>query len=238
MRIIIVRHGDPDYEKDSLTEKGFREAELLVPRLSRLDVKAFYCSPLGRAQATARPTLEAMHREAETLQWLREFKGVVRQGLKFTVCWDRLPSDWCADARYYSADTWMQTKLMKSGNVKKEYSYVCRELDALLEKHGYRHNGRYYDVLNSNHDTIVLFCHFGVESVILSHILSVSPMPFWHNFVALPTSVTTLITEEREKGIAAFRIQQYGDISHLYAANEEPAFAARFCECFADDTRH
>ena len=32
MRILIVRHGDPDYEKDSLTPKGFREAELLAER--------------------------------------------------------------------------------------------------------------------------------------------------------------------------------------------------------------
>ncbi|MCI5729625.1 MAG: histidine phosphatase family protein, partial [Clostridia bacterium] len=25
MKLIIIRHGDPDYEKDSLTEKGWRE---------------------------------------------------------------------------------------------------------------------------------------------------------------------------------------------------------------------
>ena len=28
MRIIIVRHGEPNYEIDSLTEKGWKEAEL------------------------------------------------------------------------------------------------------------------------------------------------------------------------------------------------------------------
>lgn len=238
MKIVIVRHGDPDYEKDSLTEKGFREAEMLVPRLSKLDVKAFYCSPLGRAQDTAKPTLEAMGRRAETLKWLREFRGVVRNGLNFEGCWDRMPSYWCKEAKYYDSAEWQNTSLMKSANVRREYKYVCKHLDELLEKHGYRHEGRLFKVLNSNHNTIVLFCHFGVEAVMLSHILSVSPMPFWHNFVALPTSVTTLITEERERGIASFRIQQFGDISHLYAAGEEPAFAARFCECYNDDTRH
>ena len=111
-------------------------------------------------------------------------------------------------------------------------------MDTLLARHGYRHNGRVFDVVDGNHDTIVLFCHFGVESVLLSHLLSVSPMPLWHNFVALPTSVTTVVTEERERGIATFRVQQFGDLSHLYAAGEPPAFAARFCECFDDDTRH
>lgn len=82
MRILIVRHGDPDYEKDSLTPKGFREAELLAERLCKLDVKAFYCSPLGRAQDTARPTLQRLGRSAETLDWLQEFRGKVRRGLK------------------------------------------------------------------------------------------------------------------------------------------------------------
>ena len=36
MKIVIIRHGDPDYEKDSLTEKGWREAKLLAERISKL----------------------------------------------------------------------------------------------------------------------------------------------------------------------------------------------------------
>ena len=27
MRLVIIRHGDPDYRNDSLTEKGKREGE-------------------------------------------------------------------------------------------------------------------------------------------------------------------------------------------------------------------
>ena len=70
MKLLIVRHGEPDYEHDSLTEKGWREAELLADRLCRLNIRAFYVSPLGRAQATARPTLERLGRKAEVLDWL------------------------------------------------------------------------------------------------------------------------------------------------------------------------
>ena len=57
-------------------------------------------------------------------------------------------------------------------------------------------------------------------------------MILWHGFCAAPTSVTTLVTEERREGIAYFRMGSFGDISHLYAAGEEPAFAARFCETY------
>ena len=61
MKLIIIRHGDPDYSIDSLTEKGWREAELLSDRISKLDVTAFYCSPLGRAKDTESFTLKKMN---------------------------------------------------------------------------------------------------------------------------------------------------------------------------------
>lgn len=53
MRILIVRHADPDYDIDSLTDTGWKEAELAADYLSKINVKAFYVSPLGRAQDTA-----------------------------------------------------------------------------------------------------------------------------------------------------------------------------------------
>lgn len=239
MEIWIVRHGDPDYAHDSLTEKGVHEAELLAERLSKHNFKAIYCSPLGRAQKTASYTLEKLGAEAETLDWLQEFRGTVKTGLlKKNCCWDRMPDYWSSIDEYYSYDDWCNVDLMKRNGVYKYYKEVCDGVDTLLEKHGYVKQGRIYDAVKANHDKIILFCHFGVESVILSRIFSISPMILWHNFRALPTSVTRLVTEEREQGKAIFTALQFGDLSHLYAGNEEPSFQARFCECYDDDTRH
>lgn len=238
MELWIIRHGDPDYVHDSLTEKGIREAELLAERLSKYNIKAFYCSPLGRAQKTASYTLKKMGRTAETLPWVREFEGTVREGIKKTCCWDRKPDYWSRIDDYYDYDKWIDVDLMKKNKVKKYLDKVYSGIDELLEKHGYVKNGRIYDAVNSNHDIVVLFCHFGVEAVILSRIFSISPMIMWHNFRALPTSVTRLVTEEREQGKAIFACLQYGDLSHLYAGDEPPSFQARFCECYDDDTRH
>lgn len=110
--------------------------------------------------------------------------------------------------------------------------------DALLARHGYEREGCYYRAVRPNRDTVVFFCHFGLECVLLSHLLNVSPMILWHGFCAAPTSVTTLYTEERESGIAYFRTAAFGDVSHLYAFGEAPAFSARFCETFDSDERH
>ena len=41
MKLLIVRHGDPDYAKDSLTEKGWREARYLSERLIKMGIDIF-----------------------------------------------------------------------------------------------------------------------------------------------------------------------------------------------------
>jgi probable phosphoglycerate mutase len=121
---------------------------------------------------------------------------------------------------------------MREGKVDETYHYVIENLDRLLESYGYVRDGEIYRACAPNRDTIVFFCHFGVECVLLSHLMNVSPMNLWHHTCAAPTSVTTLVTEERREGKAVFRMSSFGDISHLYAGGEEPAFAARFCETY------
>ncbi len=95
MRLVIVRHGDPDYSIDSLTETGWREAALLVPRMEKLNAKAFYVSPLGRARDTASLTMNAIGKEAQVMPWLREFAPQIIKPHrdKQSVCWDWLPMD-------------------------------------------------------------------------------------------------------------------------------------------------
>lgn len=241
MKLLIIRHGDPNYEIDSLTEKGWKEAELLSERLSKLDISAAYCSPLGRAKDTARATLKKMGKTATVCDWLQEFPAYVIDTLtgEPKIPWDIYPDIWTKVPEMYDKDKWVKTDIMQSGNVEEKYTYVCRKLDSLLEKHGYKREENYYRAVRPNNDTIVFFCHFGIECILLSHILGISPVAFSHGFVALPSSVTTLVTEERREGIAYFRCNGFGDISHLYAAGEPASFSARFCECyFNDDERH
>jgi len=241
MKLIIIRHADPDYSIDSLTEKGWREAELLSDRIVNMDVKEFYMSPLGRAKDTASITLKRMKREAIVLDWLKEFFVPVideKTGKK-RIPWDFIPEEWTAINEYYNKDLWHTVPIMQSGHVFDEAMRVYKGLDEVIKKHGYERDGKIYRAVNPNTDTIVFFCHFGVECVMLGHLLGISPVVLWHGFCAAPTSVTTLVTEERRKGIAYFRMTSFGDISHLYVAGEKPAFSARFCETYDNwEERH
>lgn len=240
MRLILIRHAEPNYEIDSLTERGFIEAQALSKRISRLDVTAFYCSPLGRAQRTAEPILKAMGRSAKTLDWLREFSPKVKKPWKEKegCAWDWLPGVWCERDNFYERDGWYREQEFIDASVKEAYDEVTEGLDRLLARHGYERHGGYYRAVKPNRDTIVLFCHFGVMAVMLSHLFGVSPMTLWHGTCALPSSVTILDTEERREGIAYFRMNAFGDTSHLYAKGIEPSFAARFCETYDSDERH
>ncbi len=239
MNIVIVRHADPDYSIDSLTPQGRVEAELLSKRISKMDIKNIYCSPLGRARDTAKPSLQKMGREAEILDWLREFPASIidEMGNK-NVLWDRMPDVWTKYSEHYTKE-WYNSPIYKDTDAKECYEIVCEGLDALIEKHGYKRENGYYRAVCPNRDTIVLFCHFGVECVLLSRIWNISPMVLWHGTVALPTGVTVLTTEERQEGIAYFRCNRFGDLSHLYKEDVPPSFSARFCETYDNfDERH
>lgn len=236
MKLLIIRHGEPDYSIDSLTETGWKEAELLSHRISKLDVTSFYCSPLGRAKDTAAATLKKMGRDAEILPWLREFAPYInRPDCENTVVWDWLPADWTPRDYFYDKNNWIQAPEFQQAQVDKEYAYVTTELDALLAAHGYCREGNLYRADQPNTDTLVFFCHFGLECILLSHLLNISPMTLWHGTCAAPSSVTTLITEERQNGIAYFRMSSFGDTSHLYVADQLPSHAGRYQEVFSSN---
>lgn len=234
MKLLIIRHADPDYEADSLTKQGWREAELLAERMSAMDIQQFYVSPLGRAKDTASLTLEKKQQKAQECEWLREFAPLIDRPDKEgkAIAWDWLPQDWTQIRDFYDKDAWMRQEAMQAGKVAEEYVWVTDALDALLARHGYKREENYYRVVHGNMDTIAFFCHFGLECVLLSHLLGVSPMVLWHGTCAAPSSVTTLVTEERRQGIASFRMSSFGDVSHLMQAGEQPSFSARFCERF------
>ncbi|MCR5443241.1 MAG: histidine phosphatase family protein [Sphaerochaetaceae bacterium] len=242
MKLLVVRHGEPDYEHDSLTEKGDREASLLADMLCKLDIKAFYCSPLGRARRTASYTLERMGREAEVLDWLREFQGRCerpdRPGQE-SIFWDWRPQDLVGRGILFDKDKWTEAPELRGTNVVDEYRYVVSGFDALMTRHGYVRDGGLYRAVAPNNDTIVLFCHLGVQGVFVSHLLGVAPLVMLQGFAPAPTGVTTIATEERVEGIAAFRVLSYGSVDHLYAGGEAPSFAGRFCETYSNsDERH
>ncbi len=241
MRLLIIRHADPDYAIDGLTSVGQREAELLADRMAKENIQKVYCSTLGRARATAAPTLRRTGMTAEYCEWLREFNYAKIFSPWFqrpAGAWDLLPDYMNEHPDLYHPKEWLASELIRDTEIPAAYASVTASLDRMLEYHGYRRDGYCYKAVLPNHDTVALFCHYGVTAVLLSHLMNCSPYSIWQHIVTLPTAVTVLHTEERRAGTAHFRAVSIGDTSHLYFAGQAPSFSARFCECFTDDTRH
>lgn len=237
MKLILARHGDPNYEADCLTEKGKREAALLADRLVRLPIDDFYASPLGRAQETARATLDRLGREAETLPWLEEFRGRVidpKTG-KSGIAWDFMPQYWTRCPELWDREAWRQNALVATGNSAAVYDETAAGLDALLSRYGYTRRGDIYLTDDNSDKTVCLFCHFGISMLMLSHLLCIPPYLLLHGFIMPPSSVTTLVTEERLPGQVWFRCTAMGDTSHLYVAGEPISHHGCFREHYGVD---
>lgn len=240
MKLLIIRHGDPDYLIDGLTETGKREAALLADRIAPMEIREYFVSPLGRAKATAAPTLKKAGRTAIECDWLKEFSIPIDRpdvdGMS-RVPWDWLPQDWLADPILLDPFRWHENEVFARSEVRAAYDRVCAEFDRVLAEHGYVRDGLWYRAERPNTDMLAFFCHFGLSCVLMSHLMNCSPMVLWHGLAMAPTSVTVINTEERRPGIASFRTAAAGDISHLSAAGQPPSFSARFCEIYGNGER-
>lgn len=229
MQLVFIRHGEPNYEIDGLTEAGQREARLLAERVAGWPVTDFYCSPLGRAQATAAPTLARTGRTAETMAWLREFSCgyfTPPDGNADTkgVPWDFYPSYWTADPRFGDKDHWLELPVMQAQpeSVADRFDEVKAGLDGVLARYGYIREGGIYRVTeNARRDAMaVFFCHLGLTDIACAYLMNIAPPLLWQSFFLPPAGIAVLNTEERQPGIACFRCQVMGDTSHLRAGGE------------------
>ena len=235
MRILLIRHAEPDYSIDSLTPKGWVEAELLSQRLVKVPVRDFFVSPLGRAKDTASLTLKKLNRTAEALPWLQEFRGTVpdpETGEKRWIAWDLKPRIWSGYPGIMDFRSWMNAPVFAGTNVREIWKETTDGVDELLGRYGFRKDGPVW-LCNQNEDfTLALFCHFGISMAVLAYLTDISPMVLWHRVLCMPSSVSEVVTEERIKGEVAFRITKLGDLTHLESAGENRSTAGLFPECF------
>lgn len=245
MKLIFIRHGDPDYKNNTVTQKGKREAELLANRVCKWNVTDFYTSPYGRARDTIKPALEKMGRFDQTEEWLREFDVKITEPLskkKSSVPWDFFPRYFFAQKKLMSFDDWTKATVMKSGPVKERFEEVTSGFDKLLASYDYNRISKKVPVYNClphlskeeadcdhhlqavqknlDEKNLVFTCHLGVMFVIIGYLTGISPTVLQQGFFVAPTSVTVLGAEERVPGEVIFRVQSLGDVRHLIDGGE------------------
>ena len=219
MRLFIVRHGDPDYASDGLTNAGKKEAQALAKRMLRLAPDRLYTSPKGRARETARYTEEALGKTAEVLDWTREISEWTTEQPPFgrLMAWDTPAETLRALGPNPDVEKLQTIPPLSRLNLGERFGAVARESDSFLEGLCFKREGVRYRVLKPSREKVVVFCHGGFGLAWLSHLLQIPPGLVWASFWLAPASVTTILMDERFPSWASPRCVGLCDVSHLYA---------------------
>ena len=214
MRIIFVRHGEPDYEKDCLTAEGRRQAAACAERLSGEGIEAVYASPMGRAYETASFTAKRLGLEIQVLPFMHEVRwggeGVPDEGHPWTL------ADWMIDQDdfdFYHCD-WRESSYFKSNDVMTYVQKISKQFDLLLLQNGYRHEGTRFFCETDEKKNIAVFSHGGSGACVLAHLLA---LPFPYVCTVMPYEFTSIIILEfpvRKGEFVHPRIELFNDTAH------------------------
>ena len=209
MEILLVRHGDPDYANDGLTERGVTEARQLAKALSGLPIDDLYVSPLGRAQMTCALTAEAKNIAPATLDWLRE-RGIKRGEV---YLWEAPGAMFLQmDTLGTQNDWFLPNGTMPEGS--EQFERVRAGFDDLMRSYGYVRQGHRYRVESGSNKRIALFCHKGVILTLLADILHWALPMIFVSLHIHPSGVTRLEMVECD-GFAHLKALAINDLSHL-----------------------
>lgn len=204
MRIVFVRHGDPDYKNDCLTEIGRRQAELVAERLRGEGIEEIWASTQGRAIETAEASSRVLGLPIQTLDSMREVHWGSTDGEPLFAGghpWEMV--DELARRGYnLNSPDWREHPFFRTNKVLSCVDTVERGIDDWLADHGYLREGAYYRHAceETEHHTIALFSHGGSSCAAMGHILNL-PFPFMIAAYHLEFTGITILRMDRKEGL-------------------------------------
>jgi len=224
MLLYIIRHGDPDYENDSLTPKGKLQAQAVAKRLAVHGIDRIFTSPLGRAKETAEPLCELLDKKAEVVDFLSEGfahkrfwmkLSETRSGWNFFQHPDVMKAPENMDINIHDS---VRLPFLSDKNFEKGYAELAEEADKFFEEQlGYKREGALYKILKPSDERVAFFCHQGLGLHLLSYLLAVPPHIFISSFDLTHSSITLLQFTNYDSGYTAPKCLTLSDTSHLYA---------------------
>ena len=203
MRIVFVRHGEPDYANDCLTETGHRQARAAAERLKEEGIEEIWCSPLGRARITAEYASEALGLPVNTLDFMRELSWGSMDGEP--VFSDGHPWNIADEMARQGTDLnrpdWPAHPYFANNRVAGCVRSVEKGIDEWLAGFGYIRQGNYYihTAEEKEHRTVALFSHGGSSCAAMGHILNI-PFPQMCGMLHIEFTGITIIRLDRSAG--------------------------------------
>lgn len=223
MLLYFIRHGDPIYDPDSLTEKGKLQAEAVGKRLAYSKIDKIYASSSRRAVMTAEPLAAKLGKEIEILDWCNEgytwneftveengYRTWLYQSEKYLTLFssDKIMN---MGHKWYEHDAFAETKCREG------IERIAENADKFMAGLGYVHDvkNHIYTAEIPNNDRVALFAHEGFSHVFLPYILDI-PYPIFAKFEYNHTGMTVVEFRSDGKGKARAKLLQYSNDSHMY----------------------
>ena len=221
MRLYIIRHADPDYEKNTITAEGHQEARALAGRLAADGLDRIYSSPMQRALDTAEYASARLGLICRIEPWTRElWPELVLAGSPWgDIMSMDVPGEIIRGAKEMPThQNWQKSPEFVRYHLDDVFRDVANHSDAFLARHGYTREGGRYRCVSANEEKIAVFCHGGLALTWLAHLLEIPVSLCWSGFWLPPSSVTTILFEQRSSRWAVPRCIGLADVSHLFAA--------------------
>ena len=244
MRLIFIRHGEPNYEKDCLTENGVRQAECTADRLvgenvdaspsgsrwtrrsipSCLNISEVYASPMGRAKQTASFTAQRLGKDIKVLDFMHEIDWgdagdthLGYDGHPWTLAYKLLSGE----PGYVGSNDWDSHPFFRDNICMRYYRDISEKIDEFLSGYGLTRSNDMYVTDGCPDTDIALFAHGGSGAVVLSHVLN---LPFPFVLTSMPfgvCSVTVIEFVPQEDRIVLPRLELFNDMGHLESVRTE-----------------
>lgn len=131
MNLYFIRHGNPDYSTDSITEKGKEQAIKLAEKIKDWKVDEVYHSTMTRSQYTAEYSCKKWKLTSVSQNFINE------------LCWGDMKGDaWASDSpwmindrliaeehRYPEGESWKEMDELKQDRIVEDVQWRCQEFD-------------------------------------------------------------------------------------------------------------
>lgn len=227
MLFFYLRHGDPIYNPNSLTELGKKQAEALAKRLATFGLDEIYSSTSTRAKMTAEPTCRLLGKSYTELDWCNE-----------DYAWEEMTAMRSDGSRHWLfhdeenimriitpevmalGERWYDAPAFAGCNYEKGVKRVDNKTDEFFASLGYVHDrkNKFFRVEKANDKRIALFAHQGFGMLFLSSLLDI-PYPFFSTRFDTMCSGMTVIAFDEMNGICVPKVLELSNDSHIYKEN-------------------
>ena len=162
MLLYIIRHGDPDYKTDTLTDRGILQAEAVGKRMAKAGINDIYSSPMGRARQTAEPSCRLLGLDMKIEEWIHEVEDE-----RLTTYPDGKPKSVSLLQNTYLRENGeidlpyertFETNALKATKMRDSFEYIKEGGRDFLSRLGYEEENGVYRITRKN-VLCFLICH-------------------------------------------------------------------------------